>query len=189
ADTEENEAIHERWKTGGALPTILFVDADGNELVGLRGKKVDKAEFLDKYAAPAAERLRSPSAARGGVGADKRTATKVTWLSDEQAAYSQAEASGKGVLIDFYSDWCEPCKDMEETFADPRVAAAITSAYVPLRFDLTEDTEADEARKDKYRVKLLPTVLFLGNDGDEQGRIGTFVEPDDFLDVLSDARS
>ncbi|KAA0253365.1 MAG: DUF255 domain-containing protein [Acidobacteria bacterium] len=53
------------------------------------------------------------------------------------AAVERARAEGKPVMIDFFADWCIPCKELDSrTFTDPRVAAAL-EGWVLLKADLT----------------------------------------------------
>jgi thiol:disulfide interchange protein DsbD len=106
----------------------------------------------------------------------------LVWETDEAAALARARAEDKGVMIDFRSEWCAPCKELDaRTFADPAVIAHIAPRYVPLKIDLTEDTAEDQAIMQRYRVELLPTVLFVDADGTERGRIGEFLAPRPFI--------
>src|SRR5207244_1099516 len=41
---------------------------------------------------------------------------RLPWLNDEQAAFAQARAQHKGVLVDFAASWCVPCDELELTY-------------------------------------------------------------------------
>lgn len=99
------------------------------------------------------------------------------------AAVAAAKAAGKPVMIDFYADWCMPCKELDkETFTDPRVIEA-TGNWVLLKANLTKEgaPEVKELRA-KWQVKGVPTILFLGPDGLEKGeRLVGFEPPEKFV--------
>jgi thiol:disulfide interchange protein len=47
----------------------------------------------------------------------------------------------------------------------------IVEYYVPLKFDVSADTDRDDEIKEKYNVPNLPAVRFLDADGKPYGRI------------------
>lgn len=109
------------------------------------------------------------------------------WEYDEAAAYARAADEGKGVMVDFAATWCAPCAELELTFAAEGVFERIVDEYVPLKFDVSKGTEADEALQEKYDAGSLPAVIFLDADGTELARVDEYLPPDAFAGVLDRA--
>ncbi len=76
------------------------------------------------------------------------------WETDEPAALARARREGRPLVIDFRSEWCAPCQELEEkTFSDAQVAELLATRTVALRLDVTDITDAHEALMQKYRVE------------------------------------
>lgn len=110
--------------------------------------------------------------------------TAVTWQKYDTAALASARAAGKPVVIDFYADWCLPCKELDhKTFTDPRVAGEL-DRFVRLKADLTAAEDANTlALTKQYAIVGVPTLVFLDAAGNEvaDARFTGFVPPDAFL--------
>lgn len=109
------------------------------------------------------------------------------WLASEDAAFAQARAQGKGVMLDFAADWCTPCKELELTFASSEVYDAIVANFVPLKLDVTQGTAADEALQARWKADTLPAVIFVDAQGNEVGRVSMYQPPQKFLETLGPA--
>jgi thiol:disulfide interchange protein DsbD len=95
----------------------------------------------------------------------------------------QIDASG--VIIDFYADWCIPCKELDAyTFSDPKVIERSKNFYT-FKADMTKSLSDEvEALRNKYNILGVPTVLILDNKGNEVKRITGFVNADEFYEII-----
>ena len=80
---------------------------------------------------------------------------------------AQAASSGRGVIVDYYADWCVDCIKMEEsTFKDSLVIAEIESRFIALQVDVTDpNNAAANALKKRFGVFGPPAMIFLDPQG------------------------
>ena len=86
------------------------------------------------------------------------------------------EISGRGVVIDFYADWCIPCKELDAmTFSDPKVIE-LSKDFETYKADMTKSLSPEvENLRDRFKIVGVPTVLILNSKGEEIERITGFV--------------
>ena len=113
----------------------------------------------------------------------KETAS-INWKPYSQSAI--ASFGQKGIIIDFYADWCIPCKELDAlTFSDPRVIK-LSEEFNTYKADMTKSLDDEvETLRDKYKIIGVPTVLLLNSKGEEVNRITGFVDADEFLKIMS----
>ena len=101
------------------------------------------------------------------------------------AALAAAREADRFLLVDFYADWCAPCKIVEEELLpDPAVKRAL-AGFLVLRVDLDRFPEAGK----HYRVDAMPTLLALSGEGRELHRFVGLVEPGELAGKLRAIRS
>jgi len=119
-------------------------------------------------------------------------APHMNWQPYSDELMQQAQLEGRPVLIDFFAEWCIPCKQIEKTlFAEPAVVAK-SAKFVVLKADLTKDDSEDvKAIRQKYHVVGVPTVVMLDSHGNEYRRFTDELvksKPEEFLKIMKEAQ-
>ncbi|HEX4124002.1 MAG TPA: thioredoxin family protein [Tepidisphaeraceae bacterium] len=121
-----------------------------------------------------------------GVGAIVLTSGRnhsnglIPWQTDYTAAAVQARTNHKLILLDFYADWCGPCRAMaSETWTDREVADAV-SGYVPVHVNVDDNPKLAQY----FGVQGIPNILVLDGEGNVIARQVGEMGPGQFLDWL-----
>ncbi|MBT8383181.1 MAG: thioredoxin fold domain-containing protein [Ignavibacteria bacterium] len=109
----------------------------------------------------------------------------VDWKAYNEDALT--EIDGRGVIIDFYADWCIPCKELDAlTFSDPKVIE-LSKEFETYKADMTESLSPEvESLREQYKIVGVPTVLIIDSNGKEKERITGFVDADEFYKIISE---
>lgn len=153
---------------GSALYLLLF-EKSANKVLGFRIFKIVFAVLILAI----------------GIYAMVPTESKsVDW--EPYTDQAMAEITGRGIIIDFYADWCIPCKELDAlTFSDPDVIK-LSEEFETYKADMTESLSPEvEALREKYKIIGVPTVLVINSRGVEEERITGFVNAEEFYEIIS----
>ncbi len=111
----------------------------------------------------------------------------VAWEDYSPELLRQAEEENRPVILDFYADWCAPCRQLENvTFRDPDVVE-LSREFVTIKVDLTRGgVELHDRLVAEYDVRGVPTVIFLTPEGEEMRelRVVDFMPPGEFQGLM-----
>ena len=91
----------------------------------------------------------------------------------------EVQESDKPVVIDFYADWCGPCKMMGPVFHE--LAGEMTDVkFVKCNVDNNQDIAM------KFQVQSIPTLIVIKGDKEAARSVG-FVQKDDLRSKIQGA--
>jgi len=103
--------------------------------------------------------------------------SKVNWVYDWDEAKSMAQSENKPIMIDFYADWCGPCRQLDkDTYSDDALSAFLNENLVCLKINV----DKNKTLASNYKIVSIPAIVFVSPDGTEIGRWVGFTPPDRF---------
>lgn len=110
-----------------------------------------------------------------------RATTAFTWGASLPKALAAAKAAGKKVFIDFETDWCGPCHQMDQwIWTDAEVAGLLNAGYVGVKLD----GDIEKAFVKQYAVGGYPTMVVLDGAGKELWRAVGYQSSAEMLALL-----
>ncbi|MBI1813178.1 thioredoxin family protein [Candidatus Peregrinibacteria bacterium] len=170
--------------TIGIAPLLLLAACNGNQpqaqnpVEGNQPSQIaqqEASEYASSSAAPAATSASSkPESAGKRPTPQEQKPVAVSYKAGaiqpySDAAYKQALADGKTVVIDFHANWCPICK-----VNAPHIQAAFDATHDPNVVGFIADYDTETALEDQFGVSSQSTIVKVrGNDPGSAKKIGT----------------
>lgn len=112
-------------------------------------------------------------------------ASEIAWKPSFSAALTEAKASKKLIMVDFYTDWCGWCKKLDkDTYPDAKVVKQATK-LVAVKVNAEKGTGPELAKK--YGADGYPTIAFVSPDQKLVYRVVGYLPPAGFLGEMQKA--
>ncbi|MFA6954754.1 MAG: protein-disulfide reductase DsbD [Thermoanaerobaculia bacterium] len=121
----------------------------------------------------------------------RTTGPEISWAKYDDAKIAAAAAEGKPVIIDFYADWCLPCKELDHNTFNQKGVVDEAKRFATFKADLTRgDDERSKELVKRYGIIGVPTIVFIDAKGNEirELRLTGFEKPEAFLERLRKAK-
>lgn len=97
-----------------------------------------------------------------------------------EEALQKAKEEQKDLFVDFWAEWCAPCKMLaKEVFTDSLVGEYFNARFVCVQLNVEEAGNKEIVKR--FKPEALPTLAFVSGVGKELRRAAGFISPQGLL--------
>jgi len=109
----------------------------------------------------------------------------IAWMTFSEGL-QKAKQEDKPVMVDFYADWCGPCRMMDQiTYEDEKVIEEVMKNFVPVKVDV----DVEQSLAYQFGIYSIPTIVYLDENGNEVYRTVGYRSVSQILADMNEALS
>ena len=126
-----------------------------------------------------------PALTESGQKSDRIVPREIQWEDSFENAMQQARAQNKPILIDFYADWCGPCKMMDERTYPDRQVIAQSQNWITVKVNGEKRPDVMQA----YGLNAYPTIVFAHGNGQPVKIVSAYMDAPQLVQSMQEAFS
>ncbi len=112
---------------------------------------------------------------------------KDSWIYNYEEGMKKARAENKPVIIDFYADWCLPCKQIEAQIFKNQQFIDASNRFIKIKLDCTQPAnEGAIIKNQKYNSPYMPYIIFYDGKGNKSdAEVRGYTSLDEMLEIIN----
>ena len=110
------------------------------------------------------------------------TNKEIQWVYSLSKGLELAKKGKKPLMVDFYADWCGWCKKLDKDTYSNSELIKLSTKFISVKVNTDKDFQ--DARK--YKVRGLPTIIFLKSDGEIINKVIGYRDKEYFIKIMKE---
>jgi thiol:disulfide interchange protein len=125
------------------------------------------------------------SASTSAAAVSGAAPTKIVWEDTFEAAMQRARTEKKPIMVDFYTDWCGWCKELDSKVFPSQPVVEESAHWISIKINAEKRPDVAGA----YGVTGYPTIVFAHSSGKPLDILPGYAPPAEFANAMKSARA